>query len=38
MDSRELTEEEKNRIKEANEMDFNGESFPTREDLERMGL
>lgn len=38
MHSRELSEEERDRIKEANDMDFNGEIFPTREDLDRMGL
>lgn len=36
LNSRELTEEEKFRIKEANEMEFNGQSFPTKEDLDRM--
>lgn len=38
MDSRNLSEDEINRIKKANEMDFRAESFPTREDLDRMGL
>ena len=38
MKSRELTEDHKARIKTANDMDFNGEKFPTLEDLDRMGF
>ena len=38
MRSRELTEEDKSRIKTANDMDFNGQRFPTRQDLDRMGF
>ena len=38
MGSRELTEEDKSRIKTANDMDFNGQRFPTRQDLDRMGF
>jgi len=38
MDSRQISEEEKNRIIESNEMKFNNQVFPTRQDLDDMGL
>jgi hypothetical protein len=38
MDSRELTENEISRIKESNEMNFNEQSFPSKEELKRMGF
>ena len=38
MGSRELTEEEIVRIKIANDMDFNGQRFPTRQDLDKLNI
>ncbi len=36
LNARVLTEEEKSRIMKANEMEFNGQSFPTQEELDGM--
>jgi hypothetical protein len=38
INSRELTENEISRIKESNEMNFNEQSFPSKEELKGMGF